>query len=100
MPPVTREKAESPLALAIDVGSSSVRAMLYDRAGRDVEGLAVQLRYALSTTPDGGVEIEADALLALVERAVDELLAQAGTVATEIGCVGVACFWHSLLGVD
>lgn len=100
MPPVTRENAQSPLALAVDVGSSSVRVMLYDRAGRDVEGLVVQLRYAMTTTADGGVEIEADALLALVERAVDELLASAGSLASEIGCVGVACFWHSLVGVD
>ena len=100
MPPVSRGQAESPLALAVDVGSSSVRAMVFDCAGRDVEGLKVQLPYAMHTTPDGGVEIEASALVALVERAVDELLAAAGDLTPAVGCVGVSTFWHSLVGVD
>ena len=100
MPPITRERAEAPLALAIDVGSSSVRAMLFDALGRDVEGLKAQIPYSMQTTPDGGVETPADELFELTCLAVDELLAAAGPLADGIGCVGVACFWHSLLGVD
>lgn len=100
MPPVTRDKAEAPLALAIDVGSSSVRAMLFDRLGRDVEGLKAQIPYEMRTTPDGGVEIDASALVELVELAVDALIASAGALAPAVGCVGVSCFWHSVVGVD
>jgi gluconokinase len=51
-------------------------------------------------TPDGGVEVDAPVLLALVERAVDALVAAAGALAGGVGCVGVSCFWHSLVGVD
>lgn len=99
MPPVSRADAEAPLALAIDVGSSSVRAMLFDRLGRDVEGLKAQLPYAMRTSADGGVEADAEELLALAGRAVDELLALAGALGERIGCVGLSCFWHSLVGV-
>jgi gluconokinase len=100
MPPVTRESAEAPLALAVDVGSSSVRAAVFDRLGRRVEGLGARVPYAMYTTPDGGVVVNDLALVALVVRAVDEVLAAAGSHADNIGCVGVASFWHSLVGVS
>jgi gluconokinase len=100
MPTVPQAEAEAPLALALDAGSSSVRAMLFDRRGRDVEGMVARVPYAPHTTSDGGVEVGADALLVLAERAVDEVLERAGPLATRIGCVGVSTFWHSLVGVD
>jgi gluconokinase len=100
MPPVTIDKAEAPLALAIDVGSSSVRTGLYDRLGRRVHELGARLAYEMRTTADGGVEVDAGALVELVERAVDVVLAGAGPLADRVACVGVASFWHSLVGVS
>jgi gluconokinase len=100
MPPVTRESAITPFALAVDVGSSSVRAMLFDALGRDVEGLKAQIVYEPRTTPDGGVESDADALVELTARAIDGLVAAAGPLASRIGVVGASCYWHSLVGVD
>lgn len=100
MPPVTRQLAEAPLALSIDVGTSSVRAMLFDRLGRDVDALKSQIAYEVRTTPDGGAAVDADALVALVASVVEGALERAGALVSDIACVGVSCFWHSLVGVD
>lgn len=83
-------------ALAIDVGSSSVRAAVYDTAGSEVGGSAARSPYALEIRPDGSAVVDADALVALVTGCVDRALA--ANVAVDV--VGVSCFWHSLVGVD
>ena len=88
-----------PLVLALDVGTSSTRAMLFDREGRAVEGLETQTPYRLRTTPDGGVEGDADQLIDVAAAAIDETLRRAGPLVKQIAGVGVSTFWHSLLGV-
>lgn len=85
--------------LALDVGTSSTRAMLFDREGRAVEGLETQTPYRLRTTPDGGVEGDADQLIDVAAAAIDETLRRAGSLAEQIAGVGVSAFWHSLMGV-
>jgi len=67
--------------LSIDVGSSSVRAGLYDGSGADVEGTEVKLDYEFEYTPDGGASIDADELLDLVARAVEGALSKASGIA-------------------
>ncbi len=92
---------QSPLVVALDIGTSSTRAIAFDAAGRKV-GRAAQRAYAQSTTPDGGVETDADALLELTALCLDELLLQldaAGVLAAPPVAVATSCFWHSLLGV-
>ena len=71
-----------PRIVALDVGSSSVRAVAYDEHGVAEPGDA-QLAYALS---------DADELVAAC-RAV---LAQVG----EGDELAISCFWHSLVAVD
>ncbi len=84
--------------LSIDVGSSSVRAELYDGSGDGIEGTEVKLDYEFEYTPDGGAEKDADELLDLVVRAVDSTLSEAG--GAEISGVAMSTFWHSVLGLD
>jgi gluconokinase len=84
--------------LSIDVGSSSVRAELYDGSGDGIEGTEVKLDYEFEYTPDGGAEKDADELLDLVVRAVDGTLSEAG--GAEISGVAMSTFWHSVLGLD
>ena len=86
----------SSLVLALDIGTSSVRALAFDAAGRKVGGEA-QIPYAQTTTPDGGVEIGADFLLDLAARCLDQLVP---TLRQPVGAVAISCFWHSLLAVD
>src|SRR5947208_3245356 len=80
--------------LSLDVGTSSVRAALYDEHGRHPEGLSAEPEHR----HDGGVEMDAEALfqraLACIERAL-ELAKGRGPI---VG-VGVSTFWHSTLGV-
>lgn len=100
MTTVNLDAAATPLALAIDVGSSSVRALVFDARGRQVEGTERQITYALATTPDGGSTADADALADLVARCVDQVLHTCGDHAVRIATVGVTTFWHALLGLD
>lgn len=100
MTTVNLDAAATPLALAIDVGSSSVRALVFDALGRQVPGTERQITYALATTPDGGSMADADALVDLVVRCVDHVLHSCGDHAGWIGAVGVTTFWHALLGLD
>jgi len=91
--------AESPLVLTLDVGTSSARAMLFDRNARPVQGLEARRTYAMSTTPDGGVEGDPETLLRLVAEALDELLLKAGPRTSRIQAVACCTFWHSLMGI-
>ncbi|MBA2247763.1 MAG: gluconokinase, partial [Chloroflexia bacterium] len=100
MAPVSRQEAVAPLVLAIDIGSSSIRALLFDGHGRQLQGSETQLSHELVTSPDGGSEADAAALLDLTLRCIDGAVRHAATHSVEIGAVGVSCFWHSLLGVD
>ncbi|MGH3144401.1 MAG: FGGY family carbohydrate kinase, partial [Rubrobacter sp.] len=84
--------------LAVDVGSSSVRAEFYDGAGEGIEDTETKLDYDFEYTPDGGATKDADELLDLVARAIDGTLSRAG--GTEVSGVAMSTFWHSVLGLD
>jgi gluconokinase len=92
--------AQRPLILALDVGTSSIRALLYDKAGNAIDGIEGRITYDMRVTADGGVEIDADELVALTCRTIDEALEQGAHLAAEICGVGLCTFWHSLLGVN
>lgn len=86
----------SSAVLALDIGTSSTRAILFDAQG-DKIGDVAQIAYAQSTTPDGGVETDADALLERTAQCIDALLK---TTNAQIVAVAASCFWHSLMAVD
>jgi gluconokinase len=89
-----------PFVLALDVGTSSVKAALYDARAGEVAGTRGQAAHAPRLTDDGGAEFDAEALLGTVAAALDGALAGAGRRGGEIRAVGVATFWHSLVGAD
>lgn len=91
---------EAPFVLAIDMGTSSTRALLFDRLGRAVPESETQLPYDVLATPDGGVELEPAVVLQRTEACVDGALAAARRDDITISLVAVSCFWHSLLGLD
>jgi gluconokinase len=88
-----------PIVVALDVGSSSVRALAFDAQGRAL-GIDCQRPYEPETTPDGGVEVDADRLVALVGEALDGLVADLGRRAGAVAAVATCTFWHTLLGLD
>src|SRR5437870_5609383 len=88
------------LVVALDVGTSSARALCFDARGKVVPGAEAHVTYEAITTPDGGVELDADALLEAVATALDGCVAGCGDRAREIGAVGASVFWHSLMALD
>ncbi|MCA1651619.1 MAG: carbohydrate kinase, partial [Acidobacteria bacterium] len=62
----------APLVLAIDIGTSSVRASVYD--GRLRARRTVQIKYRWREHTDGRVELDARQLETLVARAIDAVL--------------------------
>ena len=92
--------AEAPLILTLDIGSSSVRSMLFDRWGRAVKGIKVRKHYCLEIPETGAAEIEPEVLLSRVFGCLDGLLDQTGRLAGQIGGVGISTLVSNLLGVD
>lgn len=84
------------LVVALDIGTSSTRAIAFDATGHKV-GEAVQIPYDQVTTPDGGVEVDANQLLELAAQCLDLLLPQLNEAPAALA---ISCFWHSLMAVD
>ena len=89
-----------PYILALDIGTSSTRAMLFDATAQVVPGCVAQVATQMQTTGDGGATFDAPALLATVVTAIDQLLSQAGSHAAHIGGVTCATFVGNVLGTD
>jgi gluconokinase len=93
-------EARAPLLIALDAGTSSVRALAFDRAGTTIAETESQLRYSLDITADGGATFPADALFDITVRCLDEAVTRLGARAGDVAAVGATSFWHSLLGID
>lgn len=91
---------EPPLILTIDIGTSSTRALAYDRQGRRVEGILAQIPNQLHTTADGGVVLDPTGLLDSVIQAIDRALQQAGAMAEKIGGVAMDTLVTNIMGLD
>lgn len=100
MAQVSLQDAQPPYVLTVDVGTSSVRALLYDARARSIEGTTAQIAHEMTTTADGGVFCDADALVERTADVIDGALAAAGAHAARIGGVASDTFWHNVIGVD
>jgi gluconokinase len=90
----------TPLILALDIGTSSTRATLFDNAAQPVSHAIAQIPIQLQTTADGGAIFAAEDLFAQVVASIDQVLAQAGPLALQIRGVTSASFVGNVLGVD
>ena len=82
--------------LSIDVGTSGVRAALFDEEGNQVEGAQAMTRRTVSDF----AELDPEALVEEVKKTVDALLAHPLSAASQIDNIAISTFWHSLVGVD
>ena len=87
-----------PVVIAVDVGSSSARATIFDTRGEALSERFHQVPYEPRVTPDGGVEHEPAVLLHAVAACLDAV--HASIDRAEVLGVGVTTFWHGLLGFD
>lgn len=95
-----RKDFVAPFILAIDVGTSSTRTLLFDAHGAAVPDMIAQRTYKLTISAQGEVSVQADELAAVVAETITEVLRLAGPYAQQIAAVALDTFWHSLLGVD
>lgn len=89
----------TPTLLALDIGTSGVRATLFDERGEELPGTSVRIHSHDTTLLTTG-RIEADILLDLVTRTIDDVLVNIYDSSTRIQLISISCFWHSLMGVD
>jgi gluconokinase len=89
-----------PYILALDVGTSSTRTLLFDATGATVPNVVAQRQYKLTVSDEGEVSVDPDALVEVVDQTIDDALEMAGSRAAQIGAVAIDTFWHSLMGVD
>jgi gluconokinase len=86
------------MVIALDLGTSSARAALYDSGGRAVPGRFHQVSYTPVTTGDGGVEHDPARLLDAAAACLDAVVRAARH--DDVRAVAVTSFWHGLLGFD
>ena len=91
-----------PLILALDIGTTSSRAALFDITAHRAPSTTTQHDYPLLTSADGRAEIEPGALLGAVRSCITETLqrrrADANLRGRPIAAIGVSCIWHSMVG--
>ncbi len=87
--------------VALDIGTSSTRALLYDTQGNMIPDHEVKAEYKQNLTPDGGVECDPDHLLDETVNALKKLLKLCSADELKnIICVATSCFWHAIMGID
>ncbi len=91
---------ERPLVLSVDIGTSSLRVLVFDAKGQMLPDIGVQVGYEPQTTPDGGAFLDADELLHQTVQAINAVVEQLSSNANQIAAVTLCTVWHSVLGVD
>ncbi|GAB4524565.1 MAG: gluconokinase [Anaerolineae bacterium] len=84
--------------LVLDIGSSSVRAMLFDEYARPIPGAEARLAHQLTTVPAGASVIDAESLCLNLEQVIGTLLSH--PAARHIQAVAMDTFVGNILGVD
>lgn len=100
MASISITSAEAPLVLALDLGSSSVRAALFDAQGREVSDVTARTRIELDSAPDGAVTADPDDLLETLFHCIDRTLDAAGRAAGKIEAVSACTFVGNIMGLD
>jgi len=85
------------LILAIDIGTSSARAALFDLRGRLLPGSLARAEHRPDTDRSGKSELDPRSLLRSVRSCIRDATGDRGA---EILAAGTSCFWHSLIGTD
>lgn len=95
---VELSRAVNPLVLALDIGSTSTRACVYDAQARPVAGLQAEARHQFHETAEGASEIDADAMVAEVAELITHTVEQ--MMPGAISAVAMDTFASSLVCVD
>jgi gluconokinase len=94
--------AKTPVLLGLDIGTSGVRAALFDERGGEIEGASV-ITHRWGRWQRGTADFatfDAETLLEQVAQTLDALFTKVYPATTRIELIAISCFWHSLVGVD
>ncbi|MCE7985413.1 MAG: carbohydrate kinase [Caldilinea sp. CFX5] len=91
---------KTPFVLALDIGTTSTRALLFDAAGQPVPDCIAQVANHLETTQEGGASFQPDHLFDHVIAVIDQVLQRAGDRAKAIGAVVSDTFVGNVMGVN
>ncbi len=91
---------EPPFILSLDIGSSSVRAVLFDSRGQAVEGKWSVRAIAFDTSPDGSSSVPIERILEKLFACIDETLVLGAEEAENLAGVAMCTFVANFLGVD
>ena len=83
--------------LALDLGTSSVRALVFDDHGDALPGKLARRPTHLDITDEGKAELDPDEVLATVGDCLDELAGRGDLDGVEQ--VATSCAWHSVIAV-
>jgi gluconokinase len=84
--------------LALDLGTSSVRALAFASDGEPLPGVLARRPTRLEIDDDGRAELDPDEVLAAIGDCIDELSGQGHL--RDVTDVAVSCAWHSVIAVD
>jgi gluconokinase len=76
--------------LALDLGTSSVRALLFDDRGAAVPGALARRPTHLELSDEGKAELDPDEVVTALGECLDELVEHVAT----------SCAWHSVIALD
>jgi gluconokinase len=88
------------LILGLDIGSSSVRAAIFDADANPIPHASVTIERTFRVTSDGGSEIDTALAIDQVVAAIDQVLDKASKLKGDISRVASCSFWHSLVGAN
>jgi gluconokinase len=94
--------SKTPVLLGLDIGTSGVRAALFDESGREIKDASVRVD-RWTHWEEGATNfatLDAEKLLEQVAQTLDALFAKVQPSPTRIELIAISCFWHSLVGVD
>ena len=91
------DQSKKPVVVALDVGSSGIKALGFDLEARAVPGLEARAAFSLELTTGGGSEVNLGRLESTVENVLDELHAK--LEGFRVLGVGLASFVSSLVAV-
>jgi gluconokinase len=84
--------------LALDLGTSSVRALVFDDRGQALPEVLARRPTRLDLTDEGKAELDPDEVVAAVGDCLDELATRGELDAVEQ--VATSCAWHSVIALD
>ena len=84
--------------LALDLGTSSVRALLFDDHGAAVPGALARRPTHLELSDEGRAELDPDEVVTALGECLDELAGRGELDGVEH--VATSCAWHSVIALD